>query len=393
MPVQESSAPVAVVAVDRRELLTELTHAKRITVSKTKIPILSHFRLSAGGGTLSITASDLDITLQSWSPAATDPNVKDVTLAVSARTLLNIVKASPPGDVRLRFYGPETSESPSLGISAGAARWRIRALSAESFPAVPVIAEDAPSLELDGALWRRMLGMILFAISSEESRFQLGGALLGVGVGVFRLVSTDGHRLNIAEAQAEGEMLNHLVRRKALVELAKIAGRGPVLYRRGETHGVFTCGHRSLTVRQLDGNFPDYQKIIGGGPPVVATLNRSDLRAAAARMQQLVASGYYAGLSLSFSPSACELSAISVDTGECSEAIPCELSGAETLRVSVNPHYLQQALTAIEGERVAVSMKDAHSMLIFRPAEQGDVRFLCVTMPLNTEDAAPAVRW
>jgi DNA polymerase-3 subunit beta len=390
-----TSSPAAVVTVDRKELLAELTHAARTAARRTKIPLLSHLSLRAGNGRLEVAATDLDVTLSVWLPAEVEG---EAALAVSARDVLNIVKSSDPGDVRLRLYAP-TDRAPSLGISSGAARWRLRALGADKFPKVPTVEGDAPSAEIDGNILRRMLAMTTFAISTEQSRFQLNGALVGIGGGALRIVATDGHRLPLAEAAHSGEVAPTLIRSRALAEAAKLAGKSgePWLYRRGAAALSLSSGRRVLTVRSLDGVFPDYERVIARDLPVTITTDRRALSRAVARMQQ-VAEGKYnryrSCVVVRLKASTLELSAISADSGESAEDVAVERDGPpEDVLFGLQPNYFQAALAAVETDRVRISLKDGASQLIFRPDGASDVRYLCVVMPMTTEELPPAIKW
>lgn len=374
------------VTVDRRDLLTELQHVARISTMRAKVPILAHVRLSLRDGALDLAATNLDVVTTSWVAGASRGKF---VVSVLARRLLGIVKSCGKGDVILRVV--QSDGPPSLEITNGAARWRLSAHDGEQFPKLPK-ATEAAALEIDSGLLRRMLGGILFALSKEDSRFQLQGAFLRCKDSGATLVSTDGHRLAVVEASKSEELEatttidGLLVHRDALHELVKLTvGAPPTEFRAGEEHLSFTCGRRVLTARRMKGTFPDYEKVIPAARQGRATLSRQALADAVARVQQM-AGKRAPGVLFRFADDAVQLYGWDPDGGESTETVPCELTkAAEGVSIGFNPAYVQQALAAIESDAVSIGLKDGESPATFRPAESSDLRYLCLVMPMHID--------
>ena len=155
--------------VDRAELLNELGPMQGVVERKTTIPVLSHILLTARDEKLQIAATDLDVSLTSWARGDVE---EEGGIAVQARKFLEIVRSLPEAEVQLVQEDPKI-----LTIKAGHSRFKLHGLAPEDFPTLPEASSDN-RLEMPFPLFRRMISKVLFAVSAEESRFQLNGALL-----------------------------------------------------------------------------------------------------------------------------------------------------------------------------------------------------------------------
>ena len=217
--------------------------------------MLSHILLTARDEKLQIAATDLDVSLTSWVRGDVE---EEGGIAVQARKFLEIVRSLPEAEVQLVQEDPKI-----LTIKAGASRFKLHGLAPEDFPTLPE-ASSANRLELPFPLFRRMISKVLFAVSAEESRFQLNGALLLEKDGSFEMVATDGHRMALCEVVHEQAKKKDgvLVPRKALQELQRMESSEPLEFCRGEHHLSFKVGRRELICRILEGTFPDHERAI-----------------------------------------------------------------------------------------------------------------------------------
>jgi DNA polymerase-3 subunit beta len=228
-----------------------------------------------------------------------------------------------------------------------------------------------------------MTAKILFAVSAEESRFQLNGALLKLKDGSMEMVATDGHRLALVEGGLEsaGGEDSVLVPRKALQELQRLEGDGKLEYRRGEHHLSFLLGRRELICRILEGTFPDYERVIAKDNDKKAFFNRKPLAEAVQRVALLTGDRARA-VRLQFSPDQMVISAANPDLGEATEEVPCDYDGPE-IRLGINPDYLTQFLAAVDTDRIRLELKDENTQCVGYPQDGPDTRYLCVIMPMR----------
>lgn len=368
------------IRLKREELLAELVPMQGIVERRTTIPVLSHLLLRAEGGRLNVAATDLDVSLTSSLAA----EVKgEGALAVQARKFLEIVRALVADEIALVL-----EDERSLRIAAGRSRFRIHGLPAADFPTLPEVAGKA-SLEVPLKSFQRMIGKVLFAVSSEESRFQLSGALLKLNGPRAEMVATDGHRLaliDVALPKAATASDTVLVPRKALQELMRLEGEGGLEFRRGEHHLAFRAGHREMICRVLEGAFPDYERVIARNNDKKVTCERKPLGDAVARVA-LVTGDRNRGVRLEFAAGEITVAAANPDLGEATETLGCEYGGSG-IKIGLNPDYLAQFLSAVETDKVLLELKDENSQCVGHPvrpagAEGPDERYLCVIMPMR----------
>jgi DNA polymerase-3 subunit beta len=363
------------IRLSRNEFVSELAPMQGIVERKTTIPILSHLLLTARGDKLHLAATDLDVSLTSGCEAEIR---QEGGIAVQAKKLMEIIRSLTGDEVLLVQEEPRV-----LTIRAGRSRFKIHGLPPDDFPTLPVV-EDGQSVEIPFASFRRMISKVLFAVSAEESRFQLNGALLKLKEGGLEMVATDGHRLALVEAglnDGVGGNDSVLVPRKALQELLRIEGDGNLTYRRGEHHLSFRLGRRELICRILEGTFPDYERVIAKDNDKRVVFDRKPLAEAVQRVSLLTGERARA-VRLQFAPDQMVISAANPDLGEAVEEVACEYEGPE-FRLGINPDYLRDFLSAVDTDRVRLELKDENTQCVGYPLEGPDTRYLCVIMPMR----------
>ena len=376
------------IRLQRDALLSELALLQGIVERRTTIPILSHLLLDAREDRASLAATDLDVSLSTWCEATVG---RPGAIAVQAKKFHEIVRSLPSSEIAVTV-----DEGTNVEVKSGRSRFRIRGLEADNFPTLPKV-ESAPAVELALPVLRRMIGKIIFAISTEESRFQLNGALFKVKANGLELVATDGHRLALVEVAADGApgaageetaaVVVHtpqegvLIPRKALQELLRFDGEETVVYRRGEHHLAFGIGKRELTCRILEGTFPDYERVIARNHDKKPVLERQAFAQAVQRVA-LLTGERARGVLLHFTPEQVVVSAANPDLGEATEQVPCEYTGPE-LKLGLNPDYLAHFLGAVEARDVRLELKDSESQCVGYPGDGETLRYLCVIMPMH----------
>jgi DNA polymerase-3 subunit beta len=360
--------------VKRADFLAELAPMQGIVERRTTIPILSHILISAEEGKLNLASTDLDVSLTSWCEA----EVKGQGgIAVQARKFLEIIRSVVGDEVELVL-----EDERRLSIHAGKSRFKINGLSPEDFPTLPSVT-DEKEIELPFSDLKQMIGKVIFAVSTEESRFQLNGALFKLKDGAAEIVATDGHRLALVENEIEGSRDGEgvLVPRKALQELQRFEDNGSVVFRRGEHHLSFCLGKRELICRILEGTFPDYERVIAKDNDKRVAFVRKDLAEAVHRVALLTGDRARA-VKLQISPNRLVVSAANPDLGEAVEEVPCEYEG-EDFHIGMNPDYLSHFLAAVDTEKIGLELKDENTQCIGHPVEGRDQRYLCVIMPMR----------
>jgi DNA polymerase-3 subunit beta len=361
----------------RADFLAELLPMQGIVERRTTIPVLSHLLLQAKDDRLHLAGTDLDVSLTSSCDAEVK---KEGSVAVQAKKFVEIIRSLTAEEVRLQI-----DDHQAVVITAGSSRFKIHGLPAQDFPTLPDVSKEKP-IELPFALFRRMIGKILFAVSSEESRFQLNGALLKLKNKSLEMVATDGHRLALVENEVAGskEADGVLVPRKALQELQRFESgdaEATLQFRRGEHHLSFRLGKRELICRILEGTFPDYERVIAKDNDKKPLFERRVLSDGVRRVAILTGDRARA-VRLELENETLVVSAANPDLGEAREEIACAYSGGG-IKLGINPDYLDHFLQAVDTEKVRLELKDENTQCVGFPVEGSDQRYLCVIMPMR----------
>jgi DNA polymerase-3 subunit beta len=366
--------------VSKAELVRELNLSQGVVEKKTTIPILSNVLIEAAGDRVVLTATDLELGVRCSCPARVQ---KSGSGTIPARRLLEYTRLLPEADIHVKFL-----ENQWASLVCGRSRTRIAGMSRESYPELPVMPE--PLAEIPLAMLATLIGRTIFAISSEESRFTLNGALLILKDRGVAMVSTDGHRLSFVETAQDVEGIRSsyraLVPRKAMGEILKLAQEAApdatVAFAGDENHLFFQSGERLLISRKLTGNFPDFERVLPREHPHFVTLQREDVRAAIERVAQFSDERSHA-IRFQVCPGEAKVHSSLSETGESEESIPVEYDGP-TVEVGFNAQYLLDFLRATADEQVELHFKDFESAGELRPAGAPVAyRYRYVVMPMR----------
>jgi DNA polymerase III subunit beta len=368
--------------VSKADLVRELSLSQGVVEKKTTIPILSNVLIEAVGERIVLTATDLELGIRCSCPARVK---KEGSGTVPARKLLEFVRLLPEGDVTIKFL-----ENHWASITAGRSRTRIAGMSRESFPELPQM--PAKIAELPVKMVASMIVRTQFAISTEESRFTLSGALLLISPGSLTMVATDGHRLayvqtGAGDAAQVDTNFRALVPKKAMGELVKLADgadgeNAKANFSGDDNHLFFEVGDRLLITRKLTGNFPDFERALPKDHNLVAKLQKDDIRAAIERVAQF-ADERSRAIRVQFSSGEVKIFSSSVEMGESEETVNSEYTGPD-LEIGFNAQYLLDFLRAISQSEVAFHLKDQKSAGELRPFGEGITdQYRYVVMPMR----------
>ena len=243
--------------VRKNDLLRELQFFQGIVERKNTIPILANVLMEAKGDQVSFLATDLEVGLRSRCSAAV---AKGGSLTLPAKKFYEIVKSLPETDIRI------AEDKGGVKVAADRFDSRMQTLPREDFPALPE-AGATPTATLSRASVKEMVSKTHFAITGEDTRYFLNGALFVLRPDSMTLVATDGHRLAVVTVPREdkaGEEVRAILPKKTLGELARLLADGTedIRYERGENHLFFDVGGRLLISRMIDGQFPAYERVI-----------------------------------------------------------------------------------------------------------------------------------
>jgi len=380
MPVEAAvAAGTMEITVSKAELLRELTATQGVVERKTTIPILSNYLFEASGGKLALTATDLDLSLR------TSCNVKvkkEGSCTIPARKLHDYVKLLPDADITIKLL-----ENHWVSIRCGRSNTKIVGMAKSNFPSLPAFPASA-AVKVPGQVLRGLIARTSFAISNEESRYTLNGALMVIKPESITMVATDGHRLAHCERSGEkfdvsGEMKT-LVPKKAMDELKSLldaADAETVEFAKDDSTLFFRIGPRLLTSRQLTGQFPNFEAVLPKDNNKSIALNADDLNAAILRVSQF-ADERSRAVRLKLEKGEVKISASSTEAGESEDSIEAPYDG-ETLTIGFNAVYLIDFLRAAGTEDVRLELKDSQSAGQLRPADGDDYKYRYIVMPMR----------
>jgi DNA polymerase-3 subunit beta len=365
--------------VKKFTLLQELALIQGVVERKTTIPILGNVLLQAESGELRIAATDLEIGLKS---ICTSKTTVPGTITLPAKRLYEIVRALPDKEIRFK-----RGEANWVTVTCGSTRFRIAGLPQEDFP---ILAEPQRIVAtVPASVLGKLITRTMFAISGEDSKYTLSGALLVLKPGSVTMVATDGHRLaHIEKSEALEELseeIRVLVPKKAMGELGKIISESPDLASvglgRDDNHLFFDLGKRLLLARMLVGQFPNYEAVLPRNNDRVVTLNREEV-AAAIRRVAILSDERSRTVKLSLGRSALEISASHTDLGEAHETLDVEYENDE-MQVGFNYQYLLDFLETADEPDVSFEFKDSESAAQLRTQPSGDYNYRYVVMPMR----------
>ncbi len=371
------------ISVSKFDLLKELTATQGVVERKTTIPILSNFLFEAAGERLSITATDLDLSLRTSCPAKVK---KEGACTIPARKLYDYVKLLPDGDITIKLL-----ENHWVQIRSGRSNTKMVGMARANFPTLATFPSSGVT-KIPADVLRTMIAKTIFAISNEESRYTLNGALMVLKPESVTMVATDGHRLAHIEnghAKIEGVSggeMKTLVPKKAMTELKLLLDQGEgtaVEFAKDESTLFFRVGERVLTSRQLTGQFPNYEAVLPRDNNKIVTVRCEDIASAIQRVAQF-ADERSGAIRLRLDNNEIKISSSSTETGESEDSIETSYQ-ADPLVIGFNSQYLLDFLKASSAGEVRLEFKDPQSAGQMRPSENGDAdyKYRYIIMPMR----------
>jgi DNA polymerase III subunit beta len=366
-------------SVKKYDLQRELELTQGVVERKTTIPILSNLLLEASGGRLAITATDLELSISTSCEAKVK---KDGAGTIPAKKLYDLIKLLPDGEIKFKLL-----ENHWIQITSDRKTYKLVGMSRDNFPAIPTFPNTL--VRIPAATLTELIKKTDFAISQEESRYTLNGALLVLKPESITMVATDGHRLAMVEAKHKLEGLNNEIRvlipKKAMTEFKSLGEKSDeesvAEFAQDDSHLFFQMGHRLLTSRKLTGQFPNYEAVLPKDANKTVVIEKDELQDALRRVSQLADQRSHA-VKFVLAKEGVEISASSPEFGEAKETIEKEYSG-DALSIGFNASYILDFLQASPDGPISFELKDDQSAGQLRPMADGDSKYRYVVMPMR----------
>ncbi len=365
-------------STQREELLAQLQIVTRAASTRSAVQALSGVQVLAGGGSIELRATDMEIGLRV--PLAGEV-VRDGTVVLPARLLVDVVRSLPGDSVSLELRSTEQD----VEIVAGAATFHIRTLRVEDFPPFPEPEGDG-RVEVPAAAFVATVAKVARSASRDETRPVLTGILVSANGEELRMVATDSYRLSVKETRLEAPLAGSFeanVPARALQELGRIVGQAPeaalsVAVRTNQV--IFEAGGTVLSSRLIDGQFPNHRQLLPDAFEHELQLAGTEITDVVRRISLLAQKN--APLRLAFTDGELTVSARTPDVGEARETLPVPFRG-EPLEIGFNPEFLRDGLEAVESGDVLLKLISPLRPGLIEAADGSGFVYLLMPIRLN----------
>jgi len=379
--------------ISKTDLVHELQTVAGVVEKRSTLPILANLLLEATPEGLHVGASDLEVTVRGVAKADV---AKEGAVTLPAGKLHEIARSLPDAEVQF-----ELKDRNQVSITCERTHFRIPSQPRDEFPNFPEV-DESKGIKLPGHVLREMIERVAFAITTEDPRYSLNGALFLLKSGSLTLVATDGHRLAFVSKELDvvvpdGEV-KVIVPRKALAEVSKLTADigedDQVLFGQSDTQVFFLVGRHRLTSNLLEGDFPRYENVMPDSSETVIQLPREDFSHAVRRVSLLASERLGKAVRLELSAGKLELSS-KTEMGEAQESLSVEYDG-ESMSIGFNARYILDFLSVVGTPSVRLEMNPAKAGEEdgkaveagdkpgqFRPDPAGDMEYRYIVMPMH----------
>jgi DNA polymerase III subunit beta len=360
----------------------KLALVSRGVSARSTIQLLGGILLEADGEVVRLSATDMEISVQTSSPAEVE---EEGRVVIPARIFNDIVRSLPGG----RFSLEHDSTAGTVRLAAGENEYRIRAYAADDFPQLPGFEAEG-AFKMSGELLVETVEKVARSYSRDETRPVLTGILISFEDSRVRMVTTDSYRLSIKETELattafEGTT-EAIIPARAMQEVSRIfssSDEEEIEVALSQNQALFRAGDVLLGTRLIDGNFPEYKRLLPTSfereisvsrEALIGTLRRVNLFAQ--RQTPPVP------VSLSFSEGAVEVIVRNGEIGEAHERLAA--TSEDDFLISFNPGYLLDGVSAIDTQKVVFKLNEALKPGLIVPGENGEEPdFLYLIMPMR----------
>jgi DNA polymerase-3 subunit beta len=387
----------------QENLAKGLSIVGRAVASRSTLPVLSNVLLATDSGRLKLSANNFEMGINCWVGAKVE---QEGAITVPARLLAEFVNSLPPERIDMQL----DADTQTLNLRCPHFESNIKGIDAQEFPAVATAAEDDIAIKLDPESLRTMIKQVVFAAATDESRPVFTGVLLAFGEGGLTMVAADGFRLsvkvtglsqNVADTLEEvglsgdaknGRGARLIIPARALMELSRISADQEqlidLIITSSRRQILFHLQDVELVSQLIEGEFPDYNRIIPEGHTTRTVLNTANFLKAV-RVSHLFARDSANIVKLEITPSGDELmngritlAATSADLGDNVADMDASIEG-NPIEVAFNAKYLIDVLSIIDSPQFALETSTSASPGVFRPI--GDDDFTHVIMPMHIQ--------
>jgi len=358
--------------IEKSALLESLQKVQSIVGQRSTLPILSNVLLTAEGDTISLTTTDMEVCVKTSAPAEISAS-GGTTLP--ARKFFSICRELPAGQVEIEVDAKDVAT-----IRSGPSFFKLVGLPQDEFPPLPEFEENSV-YSVDQVVFREMLQKVIYASSTDETRYILNGALLSFKDEKLTVVATDGRRLAMVEQEiefSEDAQVDLVVPSKTINELIKTLGEEGILrIRVSATQIAFDFDQILIVSKLIEGTYPNFKQVIPAQCEERVAIDRETLLLAVRRVS-LLTDDATSSVKLTFGKNKLELVTNSPEIGEARETVPVKYDGKE-ISIAFNPGFLMAPLRHLDSDEIFFELSDELSPGVVKTS----VPFLYVLMPIR----------
>lgn len=367
------------ISLTRDELLKPLQQVSGVVEKRQTLQVLSNVLLEVSDNVLSLTGTDLEVELLAKQTLET-PAV-DGKITVPCRKLFDICRALPASaSVTLSV------EENRLLVRSGKSRFTLTTLPANDFPNLDDTLVNAKSVAVSQRTLKQLIDKTAFAMAQQDVRYYLNGMLFEISPNQLRLVSTDGHRLAMADTAIQTNLqdsLQVIVPRKGVQELSRLLtdDDSVVTLTIASNHIRVTVGNVIFTSKLIDGRFPDYERVLPKNGDRTLSADREELRSSLQRAA-ILCNEKFRGIRLNIHEGTLKITATNPDQEQAEEEMPVDYSAAP-LEIGFNVGYLLDVLSVLHGATTNVILGDSNSSALIKDSAESECSAVYVVMPMR----------
>lgn len=363
------------VICSRKDLYEGVQAAARAVSSRTSLPILEHLLIKTDDDKVKIAATDFEIGIE----CVVEAEVEDAgALTAKAKVLSEILASLPDADIVL-----SSDETNAVTLQCGSSEYNMPGLAPDEFPVLPELEEEVRTM-LDSDILAEGIKRTAFAISSDEARAVLTGVLIDGSENGLRFVSTDTHRLSVYDCSTAAVETPYtaIVPGRAMNELARLlSATNHVELMICANQAKFGCGKVTLLCRLIEGQYPNYQRVLPESAPNKLIVPTAHLLQSVKRIEIVARENSHRTI-LKSENGKLLITAESGSVGRAREEVEVIREGID-IKMAFNARYLVEVLNVIDSEAVVIETAGEVSPALITP--QGQDNFRHVLMPMQIE--------
>lgn len=362
--------------IEKEALLKPLQTITGVVERKQPLPILSNILIEKDGTDFRFVATDLEIQISTHLTESNQSDEKE-SITVGAKKLQEILRVLPDeSKISVNI------QDNKLQIKTGKSRFSLQTLPAQDFPQISDQIEDAEKIQIEEGKFKKLLGMVQYAMAQQDIRYYLNGVLLIIEGNSLKLVATDGHRLAFASTEIEGSYQKQevILPRKTITELFKLLSdtEDKITFEFTESQARISFSEVTITSKIIDGKFPDYGRVIPNYTNHLS-LDRLTLLHALQRAA-ILSNEKFRGVRFVLTEKNLKIISNNSEQEEAQEEIENDYHGA-ALDIGFNVNYLLDGLNNINSEAITLSFGDPNSSILVTVPKKEDFKY--VVMPMR----------